>query len=145
MTNPQSKSPNRRSLRKRQSARERTPQRNGTQEREQTPSASQAPRTPENGTTPFTGHRTPEEHHRTARALPVPKNAGERTNDGSETTPERLPDSRSAPGGMAGGAPPAESDTDHSRSPAPARERGGLAPRGGAAQAVSPILDNGDT
>lgn len=105
MTNPQSKSPNRRSLRKRQSARERTPQRNGTQEREQTPSASQAPRTPENGTTPFTGHRTPEEHHRTARALPVPKNAGERTNDGSETTPERLPDSRSAPGGMAGGCP----------------------------------------
>ena len=111
MTDPQSKSPNRRSLRKRQSERERTKQPDGTQERERTSRASPAPRTPENGTTPFIGHRTPEEHHSPARAFTAPKNAGERTNAGSETPHERIPDSRSAPGGMAGGAPPAESDT----------------------------------
>lgn len=126
MTDPQSKSPNRRSLRKRQSERERTKQPDGTQERERTSRASPAPRTPENGTTPFIGHRTPEEHHSPARAFTAQKNAGERTNAGSETPHERIPDSRSAPGGMAGGAPPAESDTDTADRPHPLESGAGL-------------------
>lgn len=71
MTDPQSKSPNRRSLRKRQTARERTPQPNGVQERERTPSASPAPanagerynalyRAPNAGRAPQHGTRPPQ-------------------------------------------------------------------------------------